>query len=51
MKQLFQRLYKGAFNFDEALERQNLTRDGVELLRIKLKSSKVIPKFVVDNQV
>lgn len=51
MIQLFQKIYKSAFCFDEALERQKLTREGVELLRVKLKSSKIVPKFVIDNQV
>lgn len=51
MYQRFKKCFQGAFNFDEALERQKLSRDGIELLRTNLKSSKFVPKFLVDNQV
>lgn len=51
MIQRFQKCFGNAFDFDEALKRQDLTRDGIELLRVKLKSSKLVPKFLVDNQV
>lgn len=47
----FQRLFKSAYDLDEALERRNLTREGIELLRERIKSAKFIPKFVIDNQV
>lgn len=47
----FQRLFKSAYDLDEALERRNLTREGIELLRERIKSTKFIPKFVIDNQV
>jgi hypothetical protein len=47
----FQNLCAKAYNFEEALKRQNLKKESVELLRLKLKSSTVVPKFLVDNQV
>jgi hypothetical protein len=47
----FHKVCKNAFNFDEALQRQNLNRESIELLRLKLKSIEAVPKFLVDNQV
>jgi hypothetical protein len=47
----FREICKDAYDFDEALKRQNLKKESVELLRLKLKSVKIAPKFLVDNQV
>lgn len=47
----FKELFGSAYDFDEACERQKLTREMVEQLREKLKSSEIVPKILIDNQV
>lgn len=47
----YNRLIKGAYDFKEALERQNLRHENVKLLREKVKTSEIVPKFIMDKQV
>jgi hypothetical protein len=47
----YNRLIKGAYDYKEALERQNLRHESVKLLREKVKSSDIVPKFIMDKQV
>lgn len=49
--QRFRQTCGGAYNVEEALQRQNLKRKDIEAVREKLKSVAVVPKFLVDNQV
>ena len=47
----YQKCLKNAYNLHEAMERLGITRETIELLRVKIKSSKLIPQYVIDNQV
>lgn len=47
----FREILKSAYNYKEALDRENLTQENVNLLREKLKSSKVVPQSLADKQV
>lgn len=47
----FRDILKSAYSYKEALERENLTQENVNLLREKLKSSKVVPQSLADKQV
>lgn len=51
MIERFKKCFKAAYDFDEALDRQKLSRESIELLREKLKLSEVVPKLLIDNQV
>jgi hypothetical protein len=41
----------GAYDLDEALDRLKFKKEILTQLRIKIKSSKVIPEIVIDHQV
>lgn len=47
----FKQLLEGAYNYQEALERENQKQDNVRALREKVKLSAHVPKFIVDMQV
>lgn len=47
----YQKYIENAYNLNEAMERLGFTRDDIERLRVKAKSSKLIPKYMIDNQV
>ncbi|KAG5679563.1 hypothetical protein PVAND_009123 [Polypedilum vanderplanki] len=50
MLQRFKEILKSAYNYNEALEREKLSQENVNLLREKLKSSKIVPQSLVDKQ-
>jgi hypothetical protein len=47
----FREILASAFNYLNALEREKLKQSDVNLLRGKLKESKIVPKSLVDKQV
>lgn len=47
----FIKLLKNAFDYNEALKRQNLKQDHVDHLREKARGLKYVPKFIIDKQV
>ena len=47
----FQEIIDKAFDYNEALKRQELKQEDVEKLREKIKDSKFVPKSIVDKQV
>lgn len=47
----FDALINDAYNYEECLERQGLKQEDVELLREKMKRSKLVPRFIHDKQV
>lgn len=47
----FRQIIKSAYNYKEALERENLNHDDVEALRENLKSMEYVPKLIADEQV
>lgn len=47
----FEHIIEGAYDYQEALKRQNLKHKDVNLLREKAKRSKLIPRFIHDKQV
>lgn len=47
----FMKLLRNAYDYDEALKRQNLKQDNVNRLREKIKGLKYVPKFIIDKQV
>lgn len=47
----FDELINDAYNYEECLERQGLKHEDVELLREKMKRSKLVPRFIHDKQV
>lgn len=51
IEQKFIKLLRAAFNFKDALKRQNIEQDDIERLRAKVRGSKFVPKFIVDKQV
>lgn len=51
MSQRFIELTSQAYDYDEAMKRQNLQQKDVDKLRDKVKSSKFVPKFYFDKQV
>lgn len=51
IEQKFVKLIKTAYNYEEALKRQNLRQEDVDLLRERAKGSKSVPKFIIDKQV
>ncbi|XP_070500251.1 alpha-tocopherol transfer protein-like [Chironomus tepperi] len=46
----FREILKSAYNYKEALDRENLTQENINLLREKLKNSKVVPQSLADKQ-
>lgn len=47
----FQKYIKAAYDIKEAMVRLGFSRELIENLRDKIKLSKVIPQYVIDNQV
>lgn len=47
----FDKFVENAFDYKEALTRQGITQDDVDLLRQKAKRSKLVPRFINDKQV
>lgn len=47
----FKQLLESAYNYKEALERENVKQENVKTLREKVKLSEYVPKFIVDKQV
>lgn len=47
----FKQLLESAYNYKEALERENVRQENVKTLREKVKLSEYVPKFIVDKQV
>lgn len=47
----FKQIVNSAFNYNEALDRQNIRQESVNLLREKVKSIESVPKFIFDRQV
>lgn len=47
----FEHIIECAYDYNEALKRQNLKQEDVDLLREKAKRSKLIPRFIHDKQV
>lgn len=47
----FEHIIEGAYDYNEALKRQSLKQEDVDLLRQKAKKSKIIPRFIHDKQV
>lgn len=46
----FKEILAVAFDYKKALERENLKQESVDLLRVKLKHSKIVPLAIVDKQ-
>lgn len=46
----FKEILGFAYDYKKALERENLKQENVNLLRERLKSSKIVPKSLVDKQ-
>jgi len=42
---------KTSYNLDEALKRQNLSKQGILEFREKVKTSQIIPQMLLDNVV
>lgn len=51
MSETFKNILATAYNYEEALKRQNLKQEDVDRLRAKIKDSEHVPKFIVDKQV
>lgn len=47
----FGEILAGAYSYKKALEREKLKQEDVNLLREKLKTSKIVPQSLVDKQV
>lgn len=47
----FKKLLDNAYNYEEALKRQNLKQEDVDKLREKIKYSQHVPDFITDKQV
>jgi len=47
---MFEKYIELAYNLNEAMDRLGLTRDMIEHLRDKIKLSKSIPQYIIDNQ-
>lgn len=47
----FELFIEGSYNYEEALERQGLKQEDVDLLRQKVKRSKLVPRFIHDKNV
>lgn len=47
----FEHTIRDSYNYEEALERQNLKQKNVDLLREKTKRSKFVPRYIHDKQV
>ena len=47
----FLKILNNAYNYEEALKRQNLKQQDVDQLREKARDSKYVPKFIIDKQV
>lgn len=47
----FENTIKNAYDYEEALTRQNLKQKNVDLLREKTKRSKFVPRYIHDKQV
>lgn len=47
----FEHIVDSAFDYEEALRRQNIKHSDVVVLREKIKRSKLIPQFIHDKQV
>lgn len=47
----FAEIVNNAYNYEEALKRQGLKQADVDLLREKMKRSKLVPRFINDKQV
>jgi hypothetical protein len=48
---IVERVFQNSFNEEEALKRQGITLEAVEEFRLKMKSSKILPKAVGPPQV
>ena len=47
----FEHIIEGAYDYQEALKRQNLKQEDVDALREKSKQSKLVPRDIHDKQV
>lgn len=47
----FQHIVDGAYDYQEALTRQDLKHEDVVLLRERVKRSEFVPRFIHDKQV
>lgn len=47
----FKQIIANAYNYKEALERENIKQKQVNVFREKVKTLKCVPKFISDKQV
>lgn len=47
----FMKVLQNAYDYNEAMKRQNLKQENVDRLRELSKKSKYVPKFIIDKQV
>lgn len=47
----FEIFIEGSYNYAEAIERQGLKQEDVDLVRQRVKRSKLVPRFIHDKQV
>lgn len=47
----FEHTIRDAYDYEEAMVRQNLKQKNVDLLREKTKRSKLVPRYIHDKQV
>ena len=47
----FKKILNSGFSYKKSLERENVKQESVDLLREKLKNSKIVPKSLTDKQV
>ena len=47
----FKRVLESGFSYKKSLEREQIKQESVDLLREKIKDSKVVPKSLTDKQV
>lgn len=51
MDRKFEEIINNAYDYEEALERQGIKQEDVDLLREKIKKSKLVPQYINDKQV
>lgn len=51
MFEAFEHIVEGAYDYKEALRRQGIKHSNVNLLREKIKRSKLVPRYIHDKQV
>lgn len=51
MSEVWQQILAKAYDYDEALRRQNLKQEDVDQLRLKIEGSEFVPSYILDKQV